>query len=110
MLAVRHSLLLVYLFANAARASSGARHANTGGCELIFVAAEPARIAVDLGNHLSILPEKLLLKARLAVIVITRLRRFFKVTRATAIMNCYDHFFVWENRSQSTTLADLRTH
>ena len=90
MLAVRHSLLLVYLFANAARASSGARHANTGGCELIFVAAEPARIAVALGSESSKLLGEFLLIARLAIIVEAGRRRSLGVTRATTRSS--DHF------------------
>ncbi len=68
MFALRRSLLLVYLFTTAARASSGARHANASGCELIFIAAEPARIAVALGSALSKLLGKLHLEACLAII------------------------------------------
>ena len=108
MLAVRHSLLLVYLFANAARASSGARHANTGGCELIFVAAEPARMAVALGSNFGILPGGLLLKTCLAVIVATSLCLFFRPTRATTKLICFDHVFEWELSSPSTMLGNLR--
>ena len=106
MLAVRHSLLLVYLFANAARASSGARHANTGGCELIFLAAEPARIAVALGSEPSKLLGECLLIARLAIIVEAGLRRFLGVTRATTRSS--DHFLERENSSASTMLGNLR--
>ena len=106
MLAVRHSLLLVYLFANAARASSGARHANTGGCELIFVAAEPARIAVALGSESSKLDRKLRFVARLAIIVKAGLRRFLGDTRATTRSS--DHFLERENSSASTMLGNLR--
>ena len=105
MLAVRHSLLLVYLFANAARASSGARHANTGGCELIFVAAEPARIAVALGSESSKLDWKLRFVARLAIIVKAGLRRFLGVTQATTRSS--DHFLERENSSASTMLGNL---
>ena len=110
MFAARRSLRLVYFFTNAARASSGARHANTRSCELIFFAAETARIAVELGSHLSKLLGKLLLIARLAVIVIAGLRRFLRVARATAIMNCFNRLFVRENSGPSTTLSDLRMH
>ena len=109
MLAVRHSLLLVYLFANAARASSGARHANTGGCELIFVAAEPARIAVALGSNFGILPGELLLKACLAIIFIDCfcLRSFLGLARTTA-KNFFHHLFEWEFNGPSKMLDNLR--
>ena len=110
MFAVRRSLLLVYLFTTAARSSYGARHANTGGCELNFLAAELARIAVALGSQSSKLLGELLLEASLTVILITGLRRFFGATRAAAKRNRFAHLFVWENRSPSTTLGDLRTH
>ena len=108
MFALRRSLLLVYLFTTAARASSGARHANAGGCELIFLAAEPARIAVALGGQSSKLLGELLLEARLTVILITGLRRFFWATRAAAKRNRFDYLFVWEYRSPSTMLGNLR--
>ena len=110
MFAVRRSLLLVYLFTTAARVSLGAWYANAGGCELSFLAAEPARIAAALCTQASRLLGELLLEARLTVILITGLRRFFGLARAAAKRNCYDHLFVWENRSPSTTLGDLRTH
>ena len=110
MLAVRHSLLLVYLFANAARASSGARHANTGGCELIFVAAEPARIAVALGSESSKLDWKLRFVARLTILFIDCfcLRSFLRRARATA-RNCFYHLFEWEFSGPSKMLGNLRT-
>ena len=109
MLAVRHSLLLVYLFANAARASSGARHANTGGCELIFVAAEPARIAVALGSESSKLDWKLRFVACLAIIFIDCfcLRSFLGLARATA-KNFFYHLFEWELSGPSKMLGTLR--
>ena len=109
MLAVRHSLLLVYLFANAARASSGARHANTGGCELCFFAAKPARIIVALGLESSKLPGKFLLIACLAIIFIDRfcLRSFLGLARTTA-KNSFHHLFEWEFIGPSKMLDNLR--
>ena len=68
MFASRRSLLLVYRFTRDARASSGTRPANPGGCELNFLAAEPAWIAVELGSELSKLLGKLHLKACLAIV------------------------------------------
>ncbi len=108
MLAVRHSRLLVDRLATAARASSDARHANTGGCELIFFAAEPARIAVALGSESTELDGKFLLVACLAIPVITGLRRCLRLAGATAKINCFDHLFEWEFRSPSTMLGNLR--
>ena len=108
MLAVRHSLVLVYLFANAARASSGARHAHTGGCELIFFAAEPARITVALGLESSKLDRKLRFVACLAIPVITGLRRCLRLAGATAKINCFHHLFECEFSSPSKMLGNLR--
>ena len=50
---------------------------------------------------------KLLLIARLAVIVIAGLCRFLRVTRATAKMNRFDNLFAKENGGSSTTLWRL---
>ena len=69
------SFLLVHLFTNAARANSGARHANTRTCELIFFVAESARNAVAFGRESSKLPGEFLLIARLAIVIISALRR-----------------------------------
>ena len=108
MLTVRHSLLLVDLFATAARATSDARHANTGGCELIFFAAEPARIAVALGSESSKLDRKLRFVACLAIPVVTGLRRCLRLAGATAKSNCFDHLSEWEFSSPSKMLGNLR--
>ena len=107
MLAVRHSLLLVYLFANAARASSGARHAHTGGCELIFFAAELARITVAFGRESSKLDRKLRFIAGLAIISVAFLRSYLRLARATAKMICFDNLFEWEFSSPSKMLGNL---
>ena len=108
MFAVRRSLLVVYLFTTAARASYGARHAKTGACERNFLAAELARIAVALGSQSSKLGGELLLEASLTVLLITGLRRFFGATRAATKRNRFHHLFVWEYRSPSTMLGNLR--
>ena len=50
---------------------------------------------------------KLILIARLKIIVIAGLRRFLRVTRATAKMNRFNHLFVKENGGPSTTLWRL---
>ena len=92
MFAVKHSLLLVHFFTTAARASFVARSANACACEHVFLAAETAPIAVELGSHLSELLRELLFVARLAVIVIAGQRRFLRVTRATAKMNRFNNF------------------
>ena len=104
---MRRSLLFVQLFTTAARASFVARSANACACEQVFLAAETARIAVELGSHLSELPGELLFVARLAVIVIAGLCRFLRVTRATAKMNRFDHLFANQNGGSSTTLWRL---
>ena len=109
MFAARRSLRLVYFFTNAARASSGARHANTRSCELIFFAAESARVAVALGRESSKLPGKFLLKACLAIIFIDCfcLRSFLGLARATA-KNCFHNLFEWEFNGPRKMLDNLR--
>ena len=106
---MRSSLLVVYLFTTAARASSGARHANTRSCEVVFFAAESARLAVALGRESSKLPGKFLLKACLAIIFIDCfcLRSFLGLARATA-KNCFHHLFEWEFSGPSKMLDNLR--
>ena len=108
MFAARRSLRLVYFFTNAARASSGARHANTRSCELIFFAAEPARIAVALGSESTELDGKFLLVACLAIPVITGMHRCLRLAGATAKRNCFDHLSKWEFSSPSKMLGNLR--
>ena len=109
MFAARRSLRLVYFFTNAARASSGARHANTRSCELIFFAAESARLAVALGRESSKLPGKFLLIACLAIIFIDCfcLRSFLGLARTTA-KNFFHHLFEWEFNGPSKMLDNLR--
>ena len=106
---MRRSFLLVHLFTNAARANSGARHANTRSCELIFFAAECARIAMALGRESSKLPGKFLLIACLAIIFIDCfcLRSFLGLARTTA-KNFFHHLFEWEFNGPSKMLDNLR--
>ena len=90
----RRSLLLVYLFATAARASCGARHANASSCEPNYLTAEPTRIAIALVSQASKLLRELLLEASLAIILIISLRKVFGATRAATKRNKFDHLSV----------------
>jgi len=115
---VSRSLLHVYFVTTAARASFDARFANACACAQIFLAAELTRMAVTLGSQSRKLPGELLLVARLTVILITGLRRFFWATRAAAKRNRFHHLWeeekaakndnAWECRSPSTMLGNLR--